>query len=60
MPLSPFPNEGYLHNFNPPRSCGINNPSITSLIVEIDITNITASGNCTGIPIFGNVLLNCP
>ncbi|KAA3634300.1 MAG: hypothetical protein DWQ02_11685, partial [Bacteroidetes bacterium] len=56
----PVVNEGYLHNFDPPTlPCGINNPSITSLLVDIDITNITASGSCTGIPLFGNVLLNC-
>ena len=54
-------NEGYLHNFNPPvLPCGINNPNLTSLVVTIDITSITASAACTGIPIFGNVLRNCP
>ena len=53
--------EGYLHNFDPPAlPCGINNPGITSLLVNIDITSITTNGGCTGIPIFGNVLLNCP
>ncbi|MCB0580179.1 MAG: hypothetical protein KDD10_12830, partial [Phaeodactylibacter sp.] len=57
----PIPNEGYLHNFNPPMiPCGLNNPSLTSLVVSINITDITASADCTGIPIFGNVLVGCP
>jgi gliding motility-associated-like protein len=56
----PIPNEGYLHNFDPPvLPCGINNPSVTSLVITIDVTNITSSTECSGIPIYGNVLLNC-
>ena len=35
-------------------------PNITSCVITIDITNITTNAGCTGIPIFGNVLLNCP
>ena len=54
----PIVNEGYLHNFDPPTlPCPINNPNITSLVIEIDITNITTSGGCAGVPLFGNVLL---
>ena len=57
----PIVNEGYLHNFGPPTlPCGITNPNITSLLVTIDLLNISASTNCTGIPIFGNTLINCP
>ena len=57
----PIVNEGYLHNFDPPTlPCGINNPGLTSLVINIDLTNITTSGGCTGVPIFGNVLLGCP
>ncbi|MCB0599545.1 MAG: hypothetical protein KDD28_36090, partial [Phaeodactylibacter sp.] len=57
----PIPNEGYLHNFNPPMlPCGLNNPSLTSLLISINITDITASADCTGIPLFGNVLVGCP
>jgi len=57
----PIVNEGYLHNFVPPTlPCGLNNPSITSLVVNIDITNITTTASCTGIPIFGNVIFDCP
>ena len=53
-------NEGYLHNFDPPiLPCGINNPSITSLVVNIDIISINSSVDCSGIPLFGNILLNC-
>jgi gliding motility-associated-like protein len=56
----PVVNEGYLHNFDPPElPCGINNPSVLSLLISIDITNLTSSNSCPGIPLFGNVLQNC-
>ena len=57
----PIVNEGYLHNFAPPElPCGIDAPNLTSLVINIDLLTINATSNCTGIPIFGNVLLNCP
>jgi hypothetical protein len=57
---NPPVNEGYLHNFDPPvLPCPISNPSLTSLVVSIERTNITATPNCVGIPIYGNVLRNC-
>ncbi|MFK7806610.1 MAG: gliding motility-associated C-terminal domain-containing protein [Saprospiraceae bacterium] len=56
-----IPSEGYLHNFDPPTfPCGIVNPVLTSLDINIDIVSITGSGMCTNFPVFGNVLLNCP
>ena len=50
-----------MHNFDPPMfPCGITNPNLTSLEVSIDLLTINTSPGCTGVPIFGNVLLNCP
>jgi len=56
----PIVNEGYLHNFDPPTlPCGLNSPNITSLVVNINITNITTDPGCNMVPIFGNVLFDC-
>tara|TARA_B100000795_G_scaffold56810_1_gene37543 strand:+ start:3858 stop:5753 length:1896 start_codon:yes stop_codon:yes gene_type:complete len=53
-------NEGYLHNFIPPElPCGLENAQITSVVANIEIISINNSTNCNGVPIFGNVLLNC-
>ncbi len=52
--------EGYLHNFDPPvLPCGINNPTLTSLVVNIDVTSVIGSPGCSNFPVFGNVLSNC-
>ena len=57
----PVVNEGYLHNFSaPPLPCGLTNPSLTTVNATIDLLTVTTSMDCTGIPFFGNVLLNCP
>jgi len=54
-------NDGYLHNFDPPvLPCGIVSPSLTSLTIEINLSDITTSTDCIDVPIFGNVLLNTP
>ncbi len=57
----PSVNEGYLHNFNPPEPpCGIDNLTLGSVVISIDLINYDAEGNCGNVPIFGNVHLNCP
>ena len=53
-------NEGYLHNFvSPELPCGLENAQITSVVANIEIISINSISNCTGIPIFGNVLIDC-
>ena len=57
----PIVNEGYLHNFNPPiLPCGLETATLLSVEVSINLESITGIGGCTNLPIFGNVLLNCP
>ena len=51
--------ESYLHNFTPPTLPCIDNANITSLLISVDITDITTSPECSGIVLFGNVLRNC-
>jgi gliding motility-associated-like protein len=54
-------NEAYLHNFEPiDLPCGFENASL--MAVEISITLESNSGiiGCNNIPVFGNVMLNCP
>ena len=53
-------NEGYLHNFvSPELPCGLENAQITSVVANIEIVAINSISNCSGIPIFGNVLIDC-
>ena len=57
----PIVNEGYLHNFEPPSlPCGLNNPNLTDVDVSIELISFNNNPGCVGVPIFGNVLLNCP
>ncbi len=54
-------NDGYLHNFEQPEvPCGLANLTLASMNIEINIMDINTNTACTGVPIFGNVLLNCP
>ncbi|MFT6129306.1 MAG: hypothetical protein ACJATN_001028, partial [Neolewinella sp.] len=56
----PNVNEGYLHNFTPlDLPCEIGSPVLVSVGIEIDLTDVSATGGCVGVPVFGNVLLNC-
>jgi gliding motility-associated-like protein len=56
----PMVNEGYLHNFTiPDLPCSSNTTVISSLEIGINIESLTSSAACNGIPIYGNVLLNC-
>jgi len=57
----PIVNDGYLHNFEQPEPpCGINNLTLLSAEISIELINYNTSVNCSGVPVFGNVLLNCP
>ncbi len=53
--------EGYLHNFpGPALPCGLEDAILSDVIITIEIIDITTAGTCNNVPIFGNVLLNCP
>jgi gliding motility-associated-like protein len=53
--------EGYLHNFSPiDLPCGLESASLTSVDITITLESNTGTNACENIPVFGNVLLNCP
>ncbi|MEZ4987819.1 MAG: hypothetical protein R2795_22790 [Saprospiraceae bacterium] len=56
----PIVNEGYLHNFTvPDLPCFSGVTTFTEVGITINIADITVDNACNGIPIYGNVLLNC-
>ncbi len=57
----PIVDEGYLHNFDPVvLPCGLESASLISVDITIVIESNSGISPCTNVPIFGNVLLNCP
>jgi len=58
---TPPVNEAYLHNIGPPLvPCGLTAPTVTSLVVNVEILTITTSMDCSNVPVFGNILFGCP